>query len=251
MGADFGPGSPCRPRPVSRTRSTPRRDASSGRSPSRRSATSDIRRGCCATSQTRAVVPGAAVLAGGEAVGEVTSAAAVPDGVRRGSSASCGTRRDRLADRQAGHPLRAYGTGVVLPCHFASATWGFARTATPDPFRRHGTPAMKRFPVIGPAGTRGEERNGADRSVPDRRLSTSPDAPYTTRFLAGARRLFRRRSRRLLPDLRGGGRPGAHVLRLVPIREECLSWALKNGERYGVWGGTTEQQRRRFQRHVA
>jgi len=35
------------------------------------------------------------------------------------------------------------------------------------------------------------------------------------------------------------------------IREECLSWALKNGERYGVWGGTTEQQRRRLQRHVA
>jgi WhiB family redox-sensing transcriptional regulator len=35
------------------------------------------------------------------------------------------------------------------------------------------------------------------------------------------------------------------------IREECLAWALKNGERYGVWGGTTEQQRRRLQRHVA
>jgi hypothetical protein len=35
------------------------------------------------------------------------------------------------------------------------------------------------------------------------------------------------------------------------IREECLSWALKNGERYGVWGGTTEQQRRRLQRFVA
>ena len=32
------------------------------------------------------------------------------------------------------------------------------------------------------------------------------------------------------------------------IREECLSWALKNGERYGVWGGLTEQQRRRLQR---
>ena len=35
------------------------------------------------------------------------------------------------------------------------------------------------------------------------------------------------------------------------IRETCLSWALKNGERYGVWGGTTEQQRRRLQRQVA
>jgi len=35
------------------------------------------------------------------------------------------------------------------------------------------------------------------------------------------------------------------------IREECLAWAIKNGERYGVWGGTTEQQRRRISRNVA
>jgi WhiB family redox-sensing transcriptional regulator len=35
------------------------------------------------------------------------------------------------------------------------------------------------------------------------------------------------------------------------IREMCLSWALKNGERYGVWGGLTEQQRRRLVRFVA
>ena len=35
------------------------------------------------------------------------------------------------------------------------------------------------------------------------------------------------------------------------IKEECLAWALKNGERYGVWGGLTEQQRRRLQRRVA
>ncbi len=33
-----------------------------------------------------------------------------------------------------------------------------------------------------------------------------------------------------------------------PIKIECLAWALRNGERYGVWGGLTEQQRRRLQR---
>ena len=38
---------------------------------------------------------------------------------------------------------------------------------------------------------------------------------------------------------------------ICKIREECLAWALKNGERYGVWGGTTEQQRRRIQSWVA
>jgi WhiB family redox-sensing transcriptional regulator len=28
------------------------------------------------------------------------------------------------------------------------------------------------------------------------------------------------------------------------VRQDCLTWALWQGERYGVWGGTTEQQRR-------
>ena len=35
------------------------------------------------------------------------------------------------------------------------------------------------------------------------------------------------------------------------VRELCLAWAVRNGERYGVWGGTTEQQRRRLIRTVA
>jgi hypothetical protein len=35
------------------------------------------------------------------------------------------------------------------------------------------------------------------------------------------------------------------------VKEMCLAWALQNGERYGVWGGTTEQTRRRLIRIVA
>ena len=45
--------------------------------------------------------------------------------------------------------------------------------------------------------------------------------------------------------------PALTFCNVCTIREECLAWALKNGERYGVWGATTEQQRRRLQRHVA
>jgi WhiB family transcriptional regulator, redox-sensing transcriptional regulator len=45
--------------------------------------------------------------------------------------------------------------------------------------------------------------------------------------------------------------PALTYCRICRIREECLAWALKNGERYGVWGGLTEQQRRRLQRRVA
>jgi WhiB family redox-sensing transcriptional regulator len=38
---------------------------------------------------------------------------------------------------------------------------------------------------------------------------------------------------------------------ICTVKEMCLAWALQNGERYGVWGGTTEQQRRRLNRIVA
>ena len=30
------------------------------------------------------------------------------------------------------------------------------------------------------------------------------------------------------------------------VREECLSHALETNERFGIWGGTTEKQRRRL-----
>lgn len=31
---------------------------------------------------------------------------------------------------------------------------------------------------------------------------------------------------------------------LCPVREECLSFALNNDEKFGIWGGTTERERR-------
>jgi WhiB family transcriptional regulator, redox-sensing transcriptional regulator len=31
-----------------------------------------------------------------------------------------------------------------------------------------------------------------------------------------------------------------------PVRLECLAWALTHNEEFGVWGGTSEQERRRM-----
>ena len=33
-----------------------------------------------------------------------------------------------------------------------------------------------------------------------------------------------------------------------PVREECLDYALRNGEKFGIWGGTSERERRRMRR---
>ena len=36
-----------------------------------------------------------------------------------------------------------------------------------------------------------------------------------------------------------------------PVREQCLEQALRDREQYGVWGGTTPEQRRRIARRRA
>ena len=32
------------------------------------------------------------------------------------------------------------------------------------------------------------------------------------------------------------------------VREECLNFALRNGERHGIWGGMSERQRKKLRR---
>lgn len=32
------------------------------------------------------------------------------------------------------------------------------------------------------------------------------------------------------------------------VQQECLTFALASGERFGIWGGTSERQRRRIRR---
>src|SRR5882762_7953430 len=35
------------------------------------------------------------------------------------------------------------------------------------------------------------------------------------------------------------------VCKRCPVRQECLEFAIKNHENYGIWGGLTEMERRR------
>jgi WhiB family transcriptional regulator, redox-sensing transcriptional regulator len=46
------------------------------------------------------------------------------------------------------------------------------------------------------------------------------------------------------PDRGGSVREAKEVCRGCPVREECLRYALENGESFGIWGGTSERERR-------
>ncbi len=41
------------------------------------------------------------------------------------------------------------------------------------------------------------------------------------------------------------------VCRRCPVREQCLQWALRTGQSIGVWGGTSEEERRALKRRTA
>ncbi|MFE3578760.1 WhiB family transcriptional regulator [Streptomyces vinaceus] len=48
------------------------------------------------------------------------------------------------------------------------------------------------------------------------------------------------------PDPGSQARPAKQICHGCPVRPECLHHALTNGERYGVWGVTSERERRRL-----
>lgn len=48
------------------------------------------------------------------------------------------------------------------------------------------------------------------------------------------------------PEKGGAVRPAQAICARCPVREECLEYALENGERFGMWGGVSERARRQL-----
>lgn len=53
------------------------------------------------------------------------------------------------------------------------------------------------------------------------------------------------------PEKGGTTRPAKSVCAACAVRAECLAEALAGDIRYGVWGGTSERERRKLKRGVA
>ena len=50
------------------------------------------------------------------------------------------------------------------------------------------------------------------------------------------------------PDRGGNPHPAKKVCRDCPVRQQCLDYALKHAENWGIWGGLTDNERRSIRR---
>ncbi len=50
------------------------------------------------------------------------------------------------------------------------------------------------------------------------------------------------------PEKGGSTRDAKKICVGCEVRSECLSYALANDERFGIWGGLSERERRRLKR---
>src|SRR3954469_22608065 len=53
------------------------------------------------------------------------------------------------------------------------------------------------------------------------------------------------------PERGASTREAKEVCRGCVVRAECLEYALSNGEKFGIWGGMSERERRRIRRQRA
>ena len=52
------------------------------------------------------------------------------------------------------------------------------------------------------------------------------------------------------PEKGGSTREAKRVCTGCEVRAECLEYALANDERFGIWGGLSERERRKLKRRV-
>jgi WhiB family redox-sensing transcriptional regulator len=50
------------------------------------------------------------------------------------------------------------------------------------------------------------------------------------------------------PEKGGSTREAKRICAECPVRPQCLEYALENDEKFGIWGGLSERERRKLKR---
>jgi len=89
-------------------------------------------------------------------------------------------------------------------------------------------------------------------------LSLVPDFPDTADIgLTPADDLWQERAlcaqtdpEAFFPEKGGSTREAKRICQGCEVKDECLEYALANDERFGIWGGLSERERRRLKRGI-
>jgi WhiB family redox-sensing transcriptional regulator len=90
-------------------------------------------------------------------------------------------------------------------------------------------------------------------------LRAVPDLPRTTpelEFAPGSPEWHERAlcaqtdPEAFFPEKGGSTREAKKVCLACDVRDRCLQYALEHDERFGIWGGLSERERRRLKRRV-
>ena len=52
------------------------------------------------------------------------------------------------------------------------------------------------------------------------------------------------------PEKGGSTREAKQVCEMCGVKDQCLEYALENDERFGIWGGLSERERRRLKKQA-
>ena len=52
------------------------------------------------------------------------------------------------------------------------------------------------------------------------------------------------------PEKGGSTREAKRICMACAVRHECLEYALENHERFGIWGGLSDRERRRLKKQI-
>ena len=75
------------------------------------------------------------------------------------------------------------------------------------------------------------------------RRSLRATSTRTTRISPAARLSY--------PEKGGSTRDAKRICSSCDVRGECLEYALQNDERFGIWGGLSERERRKLKRRAS
>jgi WhiB family redox-sensing transcriptional regulator len=103
--------------------------------------------------------------------------------------------------------------------------------------------------ALGAAGIEGAISRPHLSLVPDQPEIFEP-APVTTEQWQDRALCAQTDPEAFFPEKGGSTREAKKICQSCEVRAECLEYALAHDERFGIWGGLSERERRRLKRGI-